>query len=80
MKVFVVLYETCAGHTMQTLLVMRKAYGKDAITVRSWNEAKGLSEVFNYKTDNYSRAAELFMSVNEPDYERLLAVGEVVLK
>lgn len=80
MKVFVVEFLSIAGHVYQTLLVMRKAYGKDAITVRRWSETHGLSDVFSYHTENYSRAAELFLSTNDAAYERLLSVGEVVLK
>ena len=80
MKVFVIYYETGAGERCYTLMIMRKAYGQDAIAVRRWCEDDGLSDVFTYHTDNYSRAAELFMSTNDADYERLLSVGEVLLK
>lgn len=79
MKVFIVLYETGAGHRPTTLLIMRKVYGKDAIQVRRWTDTAGLSEVFTYHTANYSRAAELYLSTQEASYDRLLSVGEVSL-
>lgn len=80
MRVFVVMFESIAGHVFSTLLIMRKAYAKDAIIVRRWSETHGLSDVYSYHTDNYSRAAELYLSTNDGAYERILSVGEVVLK
>lgn len=80
MRVFVVMFESIAGHVYTALLIMRKAYAKDAIIVRRWSETHGLSDVYSYHTDNYSRAAELYLSTNDAAYERILSVGEVVLK
>lgn len=77
MRIFVVLFETVAGHRETTLLIMRKAYGKEAIAVRRWTDTDGLTEVFTFHTDNYSRAAELFLATHDASYERLLSVGEV---
>lgn len=80
MKVFVVTFGSIAGHVYTALLIMRKAYAKDAIMIRRWTETHGLSDVYSYHTNNYSRAAELYLSTNDAAYERILSVGEVVLK
>ena len=77
MRIFGVLFETISGNRETTLLIMRKAYGKDAIAVRRWTDTDGLTEVFTFHTDNYSRAAELFLATHDASYERLLSVGEV---
>ena len=77
MRIFAVLFETIAGHHETTLMIMRKAYGKDAIAVRRWTDTDGLTEVYTFHTDNYSRAAELFLATYDASYERLLSVGEV---
>lgn len=77
MRIFAVMFETVAGHHETTLLIMRKAYGKDAIAVRRWTDTNGLTEVYTFHTDNYSRAAELFLATHDASYERLLSLGEV---
>ena len=80
MKVFVVLYEDIRGNHISTLLVMRKVYGQPKIAARRWSDSKGLYEIRVFTTENYSRAAELYLSLQEDDYCKLLSVGEVDLQ
>lgn len=79
MKVFVVLYETVRGNHVTELLIMRKVYRKASIAVRRWCNDSTLQEVHAFTTDNYSRAADLYLSLYEDDFYKLLSIGEVLM-
>ena len=80
MKVFTVLYETVQGQHIIALLIMRKVYGKPAIAVRRWSDAANLSEIRTFTTENYSRAADMYLSHNDDDFYKILSIGEVMLQ
>lgn len=77
MKVFIVLMETYGGHHETALLIMRKIYQREGISVRRYSDIDGLSEVKQYNTEEYSRAADLFLSQNDVSYKKMISFGEV---
>lgn len=77
MKVFIVLMETYGGHHETALLIMRKIYQREGISVRRYSDTDGLSDVKQYNTEEYSRAADLFLSQNDASYKKMISFGEV---
>lgn len=77
MKVFIIIMETINGDHETALLIMRKIYQRDAISVRRYRDNGGLSDVYNYMTESYSRAADLFLAQNDEAYKKVISFGEV---
>lgn len=79
MKVFIVLY-TSNGTQKMLLLMMRKCYRQEAITLRSWKDGDGISQLYRLNTTNYMRAADLFLSITDEGFEKVVSMGEVLMR
>lgn len=80
MRVFLIMYEALSGSRYETMLIARKVYKQHKIAVRRWDEAHGLRDIQTFETDNIYRALELYMSVNDVHYCKMLSAGEVLMQ
>lgn len=77
MKVFFIVMETISGHHETALLIMRKIYQREGISVRRYTDTHGLSDVEQFNTEEYSRAADLFLNKKDAAYKKIITFMEV---
>lgn len=80
MKAYGVLYETVKGDRVTVLLFMRKVYGQEKTAVMSWKDGVGLSEPATYHFKDPYRLADMFLTMHDDDFAKVITIGEVAFR
>lgn len=80
MKAYVVLYETVKGDRVTRLVFMRKLYNKDMTAIMSWEDDIGLSEPAAYHFMDPYRVADMFLTLHDDDFSKIITIGEVLFR